>query len=148
MSRFLFTVSPIPGHLNSFMSIAKAVQARGHSVGFYTGNRARSLLQEQGFEVFPFECFGDRTPFWEAWGAEEAHASIHTPVNLYRVFRDCIVGPIPDQVSDLERIIEAWRPDVLITDPILWAPFLVLWETRGLPVALLTYGLGYRMGGT
>lgn len=149
MSRFLFCVTPIPGHLNIFMSVAKAVQARGHEVAFYTGNRAQTLLDGEGFDFFSFEHFdGDRA--WNAWRALEARESIafHAPAKLYHIFRDCVVRPIPDQVSDLNSIIRTWRPDALITDFVCWGPFLVLWETTGLPVALLSTGLGCRMGGS
>jgi UDP:flavonoid glycosyltransferase YjiC (YdhE family) len=48
------------------------------------------------------------------------------------------VGTIPDQVADLEPILEQWQPDVVVTETALWGPILVLWETQQRPVAILS----------
>ena len=40
MSRYLLTAWPLVGHIHPFVSIARALQERGHDVAFYTGERA------------------------------------------------------------------------------------------------------------
>jgi len=50
-----------------------------------------------------------------------------------------LLGSIPQQVRDLERIAAAWRPDVIVTEQNMWAPMLVLREKNRIPVAVLGY---------
>ena len=49
---------------------------------------------------------------------------------------------MPDQLADLEPLLEAWRPDVIVCDLSLWAPVMVLWEKTGIPVALSSTFMG------
>ncbi len=60
MSRFLFTVWPITGHLNSCMSVATALHARGHEVAFFTGRPARSMIEDAGLSFFGFNHLARR----------------------------------------------------------------------------------------
>jgi MGT family glycosyltransferase len=62
-------------------------------------------------------------------------------------YRDMLADSIPEQVSDLQPILASWRPAVLITDPALWGPILVIWEMTGVPVALLTQMIGSMIPG-
>jgi MGT family glycosyltransferase len=64
-----------------------------------------------------------------------------------RAYRDMLAGSIPEQVADLQPIIGSWRPDVIVTDPALWGPILVIWELTGTPVALLTQMIGSMIPG-
>ena len=50
-----------------------------------------------------------------------------------------LLGSIPQQVQDLERITAAWRPDVVVTEQNMWAPMLILREKNKIPVAVLAY---------
>src|SRR5262249_58554896 len=40
---------------------------------------------------------------------------------------------------DLTTIIEAWRPDVIVCDPAMWGPLLVLQQTARVPLAVMSY---------
>ena len=53
--------------------------------------------------------------------------------------REWLLGTIPEQVADLEPILESWRPDVVVTDPLMWSTYLVLHEARKQPVAVLSF---------
>src|ERR1700724_2482949 len=53
MSRFLFTVWPFTGHIHPNLPIAQELQRRGHEVAFYTGSKARPLVERAGFQFFP-----------------------------------------------------------------------------------------------
>jgi MGT family glycosyltransferase len=50
-----------------------------------------------------------------------------------------LLDTVPEQVTDLEVILNDWQPDVIATDPNLVAPILVLHQKRVLPVAILSY---------
>jgi len=143
MARFLFTVWPFVGHINPFMSVAKAVQARGHDVAFYTSERSRATLEAQGVTLFPFRHLQE-DPIWEAVQAAETRSSLgwHSPRLLIRAFRHWLAGTVPEQVADIQKIIETWHPDVVVTETGMWGPIVVLGETSPVPVAILTTLMG------
>jgi MGT family glycosyltransferase len=58
-----------------------------------------------------------------------------------------LADSIPEQIADLQPILRQWRPDVVITDPAMWGPILVLWELTGIPVALLSQMIGSMIPG-
>jgi UDP:flavonoid glycosyltransferase YjiC (YdhE family) len=115
MARFLFTVWPFVGHINPFMSVAKAVQARGHDVAFYTSEQSRAILEAQGVTLFPFRQLQE-DPIWEAVQAAETRSSLgwHSPRLMIRAFRHWLAGTVPEQVADIQKIIETWHPDVVV----------------------------------
>jgi MGT family glycosyltransferase len=142
MPRFLITCWPFPGHLYPQVSIAKALQARGHSVAFYTDSSMQSLLEAEGFEVFPFRQVSRHS--WERIEASEAQARAgEQRLRLgLRAFREWLVETIPGQVDDLQPIIHGWQPDAFATDLVMWGPSLVLWEAHEIPVAISSFGIG------
>ena len=54
MARFLVTCWPFVGHLYPQISVAFALRERGHDVAFYTHESARSIVEGEGFTLFPF----------------------------------------------------------------------------------------------
>jgi MGT family glycosyltransferase len=143
MSRYLCTVWPFAGHINPFVSVAGALRDRGHGVAFYTSERVRPLLEDEGFTVFPYEHL-DEDKIWSVIRSAETRAALgwHAPGLLLRAFRDWLAGSMPDQVTDIRSIVAAWRPDVILTETAMWGPILVLSETERLPVAILTTLMG------
>jgi UDP:flavonoid glycosyltransferase YjiC (YdhE family) len=144
MARFLFTCWPFVGHVNPFLCVGKALQARGHEVAFYTGADARPRIEDEGFSVFPFQRI-DEARLWNlVTTAESAPAAAgRTPFRLTRVvFQDWLAGTVPAQVADLQVILDAWKPDALACDPVMWGPILVLGETAPCPVAIMSTWLG------
>jgi MGT family glycosyltransferase len=131
------------GHINPFMSVAKAVQARGHDVSFYTSERERATLAAQGVGLFPFRHLHE-DPIWEAVQAAETRSTLgwHSPRLLIRAFRNWLAGTVPEQVADVQEIIETWHPDVIVTETGMWGPIVVLGETSHVPVAILTTLMG------
>jgi MGT family glycosyltransferase len=131
--RVLFTSWPFEGHVLPLLSIARAAAARGDAVAFSTGGRWESTLSEQGVQSFPFA----RTEgVWErVHERERAFRGRTPPIRLQRAaFREWLVDSIPAQVEDLQRVVERWHPDVIVTDGAMWGPSLVLRELVRLPV--------------
>ena len=150
MARFLVTCWPFVGHLYPQISVANALRDRGHEVAFYTHESARAVVEGVGYQLFPFVHVDDRR--YERIHALEAEVPATQPKRktlsvAMTAYRDMLADSIPEQISDLQPIIENWRPDVLITDPALWGPILVVWELTGVPVALLTQMIGSMIPG-
>jgi MGT family glycosyltransferase len=150
LARFLVTCWPFIGHLYPQISVAHALRDRGHEVAFYTHESTRPVVESERFGLFPFVRVDERR--WERIHALEAQVPATQPKHrtlsvAMRAYRDMLADSIPEQVTDLRPIITSWRPDVLITDPALWGPILVLWEVTGIPVALLTQMIGSMIPG-
>lgn len=145
MARFLLACYPIAGHLHPNLALAHALRARGHDVGFYSGAAARADIEGEGFAFYPFDKgMDDRimkvlmpTP-----GSFQARALSTDGSILFRlrhakgVLREWFLDTVPEQVQDLSAAIDRWRPDVLVTDVMLFGPIVVLAETMSMPVAV------------
>lgn len=136
MARFLFATWPFTGDVYPQISIAAALRARGHAVAFYTGVRMRALLENEQFDCFPFQQVNEGEVCDIVTSMESRAVGWQAPGHLVHVMRRWLVDTIPDQVADLDQIVTSWRPDVLVTSPFLYAPFLVIGETRQLSVAI------------
>jgi MGT family glycosyltransferase len=150
MARFLVTCWPFVGHLYPQISVAFALRTRGHEVAFYSHESARPVVEGEGFTFFPFERVDEQR--FERIHALEAEVpatqpKIRTLSVAMTAYRDMLSGSIPEMVADLQPIIRTWKPDVIITDPALWASILVVWELTGVPVALLTQMIGSMIPG-
>lgn len=150
MARFLVTCWPFVGHLYPQMSVALLLRERGHEVAFYSHESARAVVEGEGFRLFPFvhvdEQRYERIHTLEA-EVPSSQPKVQTVSVAMKAYRDMLADSIPEQVADLQPIIERWRPDVIVTDPALWGPILVVWELTGVPVALLTQMIGSMIPG-
>jgi len=136
VSRLLFTCWPYDGHVVGPLAIAAAAREQGHEVAIYTGERARAGVERQGFEYFPFRRL-DEERADRNMVALETREQGRGPgaLQLLRTFRDWLVETIPDQVADIQPIIDEWRPDVVMSDLSMWGPVVILWEATPIPVA-------------
>jgi MGT family glycosyltransferase len=140
MTRVLFACWPFEGHLFPQMSMAIALRERGVKVAFYTDASMRELIEDEGFEVHPFERVG---PAWKrVHGRDRGTGSRREGLQLLRDAREWIVGSIPDQVADLQDIAASWKPDVIGAEASMWGPLLVLSELGPVPVALVSPLIG------
>jgi UDP:flavonoid glycosyltransferase YjiC (YdhE family) len=131
--RLLFTCWPFEGHVFPLVSIALAARERGAEVAFYTGRRLQPTVESQAIECFPFERV---QAVWERVHERERDVrGRRDSLRLQReVFRDWLVGSVPDQVADVRALMRRCRPDVIVTDGSMWGPSLVLHEAAGIPV--------------
>lgn len=142
MAKYLTVVWPVVGHLHPNLAVASELHRRGHEVAFYTGGKVRTLVEGEGFPVFPFERLDEARvdQLIEAIGARSA--SFREFATTGRLWREWLVDTIPDQLADLDRVLDAWKPDAIICDPAIWGPILVLRDARRIPVAVLSYLAG------
>ncbi|MFB3827333.1 MAG: glycosyltransferase [Bryobacteraceae bacterium] len=138
MSRFLFTVWPLAGHIHPNLAIAAELRKLGHTPAFFTGSKARAAVENAGFQLFPFDKLDEGILDRLVLGAEGILSSTGRPFRLRNQWRDWVLGTVPQQIEDLNTILDAWQPDAIVCDPTMWAPFLVLHEKRRVPVAVFS----------
>jgi len=148
MAKFLFTVWPFPGHVHPNVAIAKALRSRGHDIGFYTGGSITRSLETHGFVCFPFQAVDEE----HATGlvtALDAHSLqwLRGAAAAKRLLNESLLGTVDAQLNDLRAVLSTWRPDVLVCDPAMWGPLLVLRETEHIPLAVMSYVAGCMLPG-
>lgn len=139
MSKFLFTGWPYPGCLNPQMAVAHALRARGHAVAFYNGTRSHDLIMEEGFIHFSFgKPLNEQIEslLLSPSGIGKGWQSIWRIKAMLRAF---LFNTVPKQIADLDAVLAEWQPDVVVCEPAMLGPFLILHEARQIPVALLEY---------
>ena len=131
MSRVLFVVLAEKGHVHPFIGPAQVLAARGHAVGFYSPCDLRGPLGRAGIT----EVFGggsDEAP--DANRGPAFAALVRDPERLQRWIGAMLIDSVPLEVSRLTAVVAAFRPDVIVADPMAYAAPIV--ATRaGLPWA-------------
>jgi MGT family glycosyltransferase len=145
MSRFLITCWPFVGHLYPQISIAHALRDRGHEVAFYTHESTRPVVEGEGFRLFPFVHVDEHR--WERIHHLEAQVPATQPKRktlsvAMKAYRDMLADSMPEQVADLEPILNSWQPAALVTDAAMWAPILIFWQKNKIPVVLSSTMMG------
>jgi MGT family glycosyltransferase len=130
VSRILFTVPPLTGHLNPALAVAEALVARGHTLAWAVHARQIGGALPHGARVYPLD----------AHDGEQAgtlpHARGLESVRLF--FEDYTFPMARDALSPLEDAVRAFRPDVMVVDHQQPAGALVA-RKLGLPwVSLVT----------
>ena len=138
MARFLLTVWPFTGHINPNMAIARALRERGHEVAFYTGVKARSVVEGEGFRCFLIRRVDEAHVEHVVLSAQGILSRPRNPFRLRAMWREFVLGTVPAQLADLGEVRELWPPDVILCDPTMWAPFLILHEVWHVPVAVFS----------
>ena len=137
MAKFLFTGWPYPGCLNPQMAVAHALRTRGHTVGFYNGTKAHSLIIQEGFVHFPFGQILDQQIERLLSQPDGIGSSWRNPWHARRLVRAFFLETVPHQIADLDAVMETWKPEVIICERPMWGPYLILHESHQVSVALL-----------
>jgi len=147
MATFLFTSWPFAGHLYPLIAVAHALRARGHACVFYTGPGACRTVRDEQFECHAFtrvdEDQARRTMLSTASGASPTRDLL----SMRGRMRRWLVDTIPQQLDDLRPLIARTHPDVIVTEPTMWSPILILHESTGIPVAVSSFVPGCMIPG-
>lgn len=162
--KFLFTVWPYFGHVHPCLAVARALRARGHEVAFYTGAAMRGVVQDAGFKCFPFYRLAQRVA--ELVGCQDHldHAELYSSLTnrytsvdvksplekwgrMQALYGEMVVGTVAAQVADQSALLAQWQPDVVVTDPFMWGPVLILRESQRVPVTVLSFFAGCMIPG-
>lgn len=147
MARFLITSWPFPGHLYPQISIALALRDRGHECAFYTGQKPAPVLAGEGFRHFPYQALDEEKVNDTLFSPQRASSHPTGAFGFARLLREWMLDTIPLQVQDIERIAAEWKPDVIVSDPCMWGPILVIREKLGIPVAISSFVPGCMIPG-
>jgi len=147
MARFLFTVWPFTGHLLPSVAIAHALRERGHQPAFYTGARVSRFIEDEGFPRFPFRHVDEEQVYRTMFSRQHSLLQWEGLFRFNATFRRWLLETIPQQIKDLEPVLTDWRPDVVVCDPTMWSPILILYEAWGVPVAISSFMLGCMLPG-
>lgn len=139
MATFLFTLWPFPGHLHPLIAIGLALRDRGHEVAFYTGRKAGPSLAAEGLEHIPFRAVDKDSIDRLLLSLEQVPSLVKSPFRMIGLYRKWLLETVPDQVRDLEEILNRRHVDVLVSDPTFWGPLLVLKDRGNVPVAIASF---------
>ena len=131
MRRFLFVVPPLTGHTNPTVSVARALEARGHEVA-WVGHpgKVRPLLPA-GARLFALP--EQVAPEHAAQVTDRARA-VRGAAALKFLWED-FLAPLASQMRPgIEAAVDEFRPDLLVVDQQAVAGGLVA-RRRGLPWA-------------
>jgi len=132
---------PFHGHIFPQIAIARALRDAGHDVAFATGEEMGETIEAEGFPLFGFRHVGRP---WEA--TRRIERRLPSRRGMVRAesqaFRAWLLESVPAQIADLEPVLEQWRPDVLVTEPAMLGPLVLIGEKHDVPVALLATFMG------
>lgn len=138
MKRILFCVVPEKGHVNPCIGPAQHLQAADFEVAFYAPADISAQLDGAG----QFAFLGPRaTPERHdlSRGASFA-ANIRDAAWLRRWIHTLLIEQAPALVDDIRAVLQTWRPDVVVIDPLLYASAIAA-ELEGLPWVAMSNSL-------
>jgi UDP:flavonoid glycosyltransferase YjiC (YdhE family) len=110
----LFSSTPGDGHINPLLPLSLALAARGHQVAFATSEEHAPKLRAQGFTWFP--CGPDTDTLTSRLLPYLSDLPTLTSADYFPfvISRRYAIGDAPDRVADLQAIVGAYRPDLLV----------------------------------
>jgi MGT family glycosyltransferase len=139
MAKFLFTVWPFRGHVHPNVAIAHALCERGHEAAFYTGASVRASLEAEGLRGFPFRHVEEARIEAIVLALDALSLQWWRARHRKALLREWLLETVEAQLEDLAGVLPVWRPDVIVCDPAMWGPLLVLQETTRIPLAIMSY---------
>lgn len=138
MSRILFCVVPERGHVNPCIAPALALKHGGHAVAFHAPGDIRPQLARAG----GFTCFGPtESPRPADWRRGAGFArQVRDPAWLRTWVTSLLLDDMEAEVARIRDSIQAWRPDVVVIDPLLYAAAIAA-GAAGLPWVAMSNSL-------
>src|SRR4051794_35549597 len=127
MSRILFTTMPMAGHLRPGLPLAKQLIAQGHEVAWYSGANYEGEIARTGARIYRMD---------PALDIDDAHIEGRNDKPglsaLKRAITDVFINPIPAWVEEIDRVVDDFRPDVIVAEQGFMAGPLA-GQRRGIP---------------
>ncbi|MGP8297437.1 glycosyltransferase [Streptomyces inhibens] len=127
--RVLFVVPPLAGHVNPTVAVAAELAARGHQVAWTGPAAALTPLLPAAARLYPAggsDTAGDHDVLHERWRDERGIAALRF------LWAEVLIPLARAMLSGVHTAVEAFRPDVLVTDQQALAGPLVA-RRHGLP---------------
>jgi UDP:flavonoid glycosyltransferase YjiC (YdhE family) len=137
-SKILFTCRPLSGHYEPLLPLATAAKESGHTVAFASGHPVVGRARDAGFTGFEA---GAPEAFRSEWVRQfpEYTALVGDAQRKFfftEIFANLELAP---RVVDLESIISAWQPDLVVHEMAELAAPLVS-TALGIPYVDVGYG--------
>ena len=138
--RALFTTYEGGGHVPPALMVGRRLQALGHAVRLVSDEATRTEAEREALDFQPWRRAPNRSAPASAsdplrdWKAR-------TPVGVVRAVCDAVMcRPALDYARDTLETLEAFRPDVVVTQELLFGVMAAA-EAAGVKLALLTGNL-------
>lgn len=124
MAKFLLATMPIPGHVNPFTPVAKALVERGHQVLWYGSRHFQTKIEATGARFASIQSaidYGDNDynhHFPERQGRSGTNLIVFD-------FEKLFFEPTEGMLKDLNLLIDSFEPDVVMGDPAVAAVALL-----------------------
>lgn len=137
-SRILFTCRPLSGHFDPLLPLAEAARASGHVVAFASGDPVVGRARDAGFTAFEA---GPPDTFRAEWmprfpGFTTLVGDAQRKFFFTEIFANLELVP---RALDLESIMSAWQPDLVVHEMAELAAPLVS-TAMGIPYVDVGYG--------
>ncbi len=129
--RFLFVVPPLVGHVNPTISVARALEARGHTVAWAAHPDVVRPILPEGATLLPLD--GAMSPATLERLTARAHG-VRGLAGLKFLWEDFLLPLARQTLASVERAVDAARPSVLVVDQQALAGAIVA-RRRGMPWA-------------
>ncbi len=138
MKRILFFTIPEKGHLNPMIGPAVWLQRLGHEVRFHAAHDISSQLHAAGLQALEMEVPAAPPPDANrgAFFAEKVRDTAWLREWIQRL----LVQEAPAQLPSLDAAIRHFRPDLIVTDPMIY-PAAVAAHHAGVPWVALSNSL-------
>ena len=137
-SRILFTCRPLSGHFEPLLPLAVAARASGHNVAFASGHPIVDRARGAGFTAFeagtPEAFRGEWAPRFPGFTTLVGDAQRR--FFFTEIFANLELAP---RVVDLDSIMAAWQPDLVVHEIAEFAAPLVS-TALGIPYVDVGYG--------
>jgi MGT family glycosyltransferase len=131
--RFLFVVPPLVGHVNPTVSVARALEARGHQVAWAAHPGTVRPLLPEGARLLALD---ERVDAAHATAVTDKARAVRGAAALKFLWEDFLAPLARSMRPGVEAAVDAFAPDVLVVDQQAVAGALVA-RRRGLPWATL-----------
>lgn len=132
--RILIVTIPEKGHINPMIGVAQYLQRAGYELAFFAQANISAQLQAAGLhqQVFyskaaaPAADFVTRGKVFVEKLADKAW--------LRKWIKTLLIDAVPAQVKELRTVVNSFQPDIIVTDPMVYAAVIVANEA-GMPWA-------------
>lgn len=131
MSRFLFAVPPLTGHVNPTVAVGRELAARGHEVAWVGHPSVLRRLLPEGATLIELDDALPQELVARTAGESQRVRGLAALEFLW----DGFLLPLAEMmIPQVDAAVEAWKPDVLISDQQILAGAIVA-RRRGMPWA-------------
>ncbi|NBD25517.1 glycosyltransferase [Paenibacillus glycinis] len=117
MAQILFSTTPLHGHINASLLLAKTLVEKGHEVVWYTGKRFKETIEAIGARHIAMSFDYDDRKLEEEFPDRRNHAGIE---QMKHDMREIFLKPTPTYVREIRSILETFPAEAIVVDPSCW----------------------------